>query len=160
MKTKWIAALAVAAAASGTAVAQATPPDVERWSEDYTSSVDCAAFVDQFTGTEHVSVTTRFDEAGEPTEVVVRIRFRETNFNSVTRKSLPLHGSATERHDLVAGTRTITGAVYIGTDKGGTYIQDAGRVVLDLETDEIIDIAGPHQGLLEGVDALICDALA
>jgi hypothetical protein len=40
----------------------------------------------------------------------------------------------------------------------GVVVLDAGRLVLDLETDEVIFEAGPHPFFYEGI-ALICEAL-
>jgi hypothetical protein len=51
--------------------------------------------------------------------------------------------------------------VWIGNQPGaGTFIQDTGRIVIDLETGEAISIAGPHEGFQNGVDETVCAALA
>lgn len=154
---------AAVAALAAAAPAHARAPEVERWSDAYARSFDCAAyghaFVNEFAGTQHLTLTTHFDEAGEPVRVRLHLRFRETDRNAATGESVVLHGSSTETYDLAAGTRTITGSVYQGADDQGSYINDSGRVMLDLASGEVLELAGPHEGLFAGVDALVCAAL-
>jgi hypothetical protein len=112
--------------------------------------------VDQPVGGHH-----RFDAGGELIGFSLKIRFTEVETNTKTGKTLHMRGSETEHWDLVAGTRTLTGAVFIGNQPGaGTFIHDTGRIVIDLETGEAISIAGPHEGFDNGVDETVCAALA
>ena len=106
-------------------------------------------------------IKARFGDAGELIGFTFLIRFREVDINTATGKTLVLRGSETETWDLVAGTRTLTGAVFIGNEPGaGTFIHDTGRIVIDLDTGEAISIAGPHDGFYDGVDETVCAALA
>ncbi len=160
------AAALVVALASAAAAYAAKPERVVDFSDSYSFAIDCAEFGDYdflnlVEGTISARMTLFFDSAGVPVREVWHIRFRETGTNSVTGKSLPLSGSVTEILDLVAGTRTLNGKVYLGTQKGGgTYIQDTGRITMTLGTREVLFRAGPHEGFDAGVDALVCAALA
>ena len=42
----------------------------------------------------------------------------------------------------------------------GTFIHDSGKLVLDIDTDELISVAGPHEGYFAGIDELVCAAVA
>jgi hypothetical protein len=150
-----IAALAVAAPA-----AMAATPDIEHLgAEPYSGSFNCGDFVNEWTGTETVTVKTWFDADGEPTRVTFQIRFREIDVNSVTGESVVLRSIDNETYDLIKGTRTVTGAIYIGNQKAaGTYIQDTGRLVEDADGN-LVSMAGPHTGYEQGVDDLVCAAL-
>ena len=162
MRTTIIAAGVVAAALSfGAPAATAKAPD----SDPYDGSFDCSEagydFTMEWEGVEHVAVKDRFDDSGELIGFTLHIRFREVDTNTKTGKTVVLRGSETENWDLVAGIRILTGATFIGTQPGaGTFTQDTGRIVIDLETGEAISIAGPHEGFQNGVDGTVCAALA
>jgi hypothetical protein len=162
MRSITVAAGIVAAALSfGAPAATAKAPD----SDPYDGSFDCREvgydFTMEWEGVEHVSVKDRFDRSGELVGFTLHIRFNEADTNSKTGKTLALRGSVNENWDLVQGIRTLTGAVWIGNQRGaGTFIQDTGRIVIDLETGEAISIAGPHEGFQNGVDETVCAALA
>ena len=155
------AGVAAAALSFGAPGATAKAPD----SQPYDGSFDCREAGHDFTmkweGVEHVAEKDRFDAGGELIGFTLHIRFREVDTNTKTGKTLQLRGSETENWDLVKGIRTLTGAVWIGNQPGaGTFLQDTGRIVIDLETGEAISIAGPHEGFQNGVDETVCAALA
>jgi len=64
--------------------------------------------------------------------------------------------------DYASNTRTLTGAVFMGMRPGkGTYIQDAGRITLTLDTRIAQFVAGKHEAYFgSGVDYAVCRALA
>ena len=153
-------ALTLAAVALGAPAASASAPAVERWSEPYSDSFDCGAFVNEWSGTEGVTVKDWFDAAGELSRFTLQVRFREVDTNSETGDSVVLHGSVNETYDFVAGTRTVVGAVYMGSQRGaGTFIHDSGRLIENVDTGELISEAGVHEGYFAGVDELVCAAL-
>ncbi len=155
------AGVAAAALAFAAPAATAKAPDAN----PYGGSFDCSEagydFTMEWEGVQHVAVKDRFDRGGELVGFTLHIRFSEVDTNTKTGKTLALRGSETENWDLVKGIRTLTGAVWIGNQRGaGTFIQDTGRIVIDLETGEAISIAGPHEGFHNGVDETVCAALA
>jgi len=167
MRSTTIAAgvAAAAAFAFGAPVAGADAPDVTRETNPYSGSFDCSEvgydFTTEWEGVEHVVFKDRFDESGELIGYTFRNRFREVDTNTATGETVVMRGSETENWDLVAGIRTLTGATFIGNVPGaGTFIQDTGRIVIDLDTGEAISIAGPHDGFHNGVDETVCAALA
>ena len=166
MRSTTIAAgVAIAALSLGAPAATAKAPDITRETNPYGGSFDCTEagydFTMEWEGVEHVTIKDRFDAGGELIGFTLHIRFREVDTNTATGKTVVMRGSETENWDLVAGTRTLTGATFIGNQPGaGTFIQDTGRIVIDLETGEAISIAGPHEGFHNGVDETVCAALA
>jgi hypothetical protein len=155
------AGVAAAALALGSPAATASP----RETNPYSGSFDCSEagydFTMEWEGVEHVVFKDRFDESGELIGYTFRIRFREVDTNTATGKTVVMRGAETENWDLVAGIRTLTGATFIGNQPGaGTFIQDTGRIVIDLDTGEAISIAGPHEGFQNGIDETVCAALA
>ena len=155
------AGVAAAALSFGAPAATAKAPDTN----PYGGSFDCSEagydFTMEWEGVQHVAEKDRFDRSGELIGFTLHIRFNEVDTNTKTGKTLALRGSETETWDLVKGIRTLTGAVWIGNQRGaGTFIQDTGRIVIDLETGEAISIAGPHEGFHNGVDETVCAALA
>jgi hypothetical protein len=162
MRSTIITAAVVAALSVGAPSALASAPDVvDRFSQPYSGSVDCGDFTIEYSGIQHWTARLWLDESGESILEKFHIRFNETDVNTSTGKTLLAHGSSTEYWDYVAGTRTLDGAVFMGTDKGvGTFIHDSGRLILDLETDEALSMSGPHEGFENGIDETFCAALA
>jgi hypothetical protein len=154
-----IAVLAIASAA------QATPPTHEDLGTiPYEFAVDCSpygfAFENEIVGEEEVSIDTFFNSQGDPRRVVVHDSFLETDTNSVTGKTMRVRGNQVQTFDLVAGTRTVVGSIFMATDPGnGIVIHDSGRVVFDAPF-HISFEAGPHDVLHGDVDQMACSALA
>ena len=163
MRTTVIAAVVAALAVAAPPALAAPPDEVERFSEPYGDVVDCAIagfdFTLEFEGIQHWTIKTWLDDGGEPVRESFHIRFRETDVNTTTGKTVSTHGSETEVWDYVAGVRTLTGAVFMGSDRG-MFIHDSGRAVLDLDTNEPLSVHGPHWGLESGIDELVCAAVA
>lgn len=162
-----VAVVALGFVAIGSASA-ATPTREVLGPFPYEFSVDCGPYGFDFAidvqGQENVWVETFSDVAGEPVKVVIHSTFRETDANSVTGKTLPFRGLLVRTLDLVAGTRTDVGTMFLMTDPGsGIVIQDIGRVVFDASFQVAFE-AGHHEVLHGGVgshlDRLVCSALS
>jgi hypothetical protein len=75
----------------------------------------------------------------------------------------PAASSAAAKHRVVVDRFSeIDGKVWLGTKPGsGTYVHDTGRIVMTLDTNEPLLVAGPHEAFLAGgVDIPVCAALA
>jgi hypothetical protein len=139
---------------------------VQSFSESYATSVDCADFGDfdfavEIEGNVKVRVTDVVAADGELLQTIMHVVFRETDTNSVSGETLPLHQAATEVWDYPSNTRTVTGAVFVGNSPGGKWIQDTGRITMTLDTRIALFVAGPHEAFFGGgIDAVGCHALA
>jgi hypothetical protein len=121
-------------------------------------AADCGTFLALEDFVEDVTVTTFFDNAGNPIRVQVHVNFNGIITNSVTGQTLRDPGHHTIIIDLEEGTTTFAGMVFAITVPGkGIAVLDAGKVVFDAEVN-VIFVGGPHQFLEEG-PALICAAL-
>lgn len=139
---------------------------VESFSETYAFSADCSqfgpyAFEIDVVGSVKVRVTDVVAADGELLQTVIHVVFRETDTNSVSGRSVPLHQAANEVWDYRSNTRTITGAVFVGNSPGGTWVQDTGRITMTLDTRMASFVAGPHEAFFGGgLDVIACGALA
>jgi hypothetical protein len=141
---------------------------VERFVDEYSFvAVDCSEFGPydfsiEVEGTLRVSVVDVLADDGSLLQTVFHFVLDETDTNTVSGRSLPLHGAKREVWDYASNTRTGTGGVYIGTERGhGTYVQDTGRIVMTLDTRLAQFVAGPHEAFFGGgIDAVLCAALA
>jgi len=102
-----------------------------------------------------------FNENGELVRVVEQIRGTDTFINSETGKEFTSRFQNTEHIDLTEEPeRAVTGVQGLLTVPGsGAVLLNVGRIVTNLETDEVTFQAGPHQ-LVEGDLAGLCEALA
>jgi hypothetical protein len=102
-----------------------------------------------------------FDENGELVRIVEQINGTDTFINSATGKQFTSRFQNTEHFDFTAQpVRAVTGVQALLTVPGsGAVLLDVGRIVTNLETDEVTFQAGPHQ-LVEGDLAGLCEALA
>jgi len=139
--------------------AAAVPPERETFDEPFSGTQDCGTFTIEFSGTNHVRSTTHFDNEGNPVRIVDRISSEETDTNTTTGKTLDVRANLTAVSDLVEGTTTLNGQVFMANDPGrGAVIQDTGKVVFD-EDGNVVHVAGPHE-VLETEAEIFCDALA
>ena len=121
-------------------------------------AADCGTFLALEDFVEDVTVTTFFDNAGNPIRVQVHANFNGIITNSETGRTVRDPGHYTITIDLPEGTSTYAGLVFAITVPGeGIAVLDAGKVVFDAEGN-VIFVGGPHQFLEEG-PALICAAL-
>jgi hypothetical protein len=142
---------------------------VERIVDEYSALVvaDCADFGPyefsiEATGTFRASVVDVVADDGSLLQTVFHFGLDETERNSVSGRSLPLHGVVHEVWDYAANTRTVSGVAYIGTERGqGTYMQDTGRITMSLDTHIAEFVAGPHEVFFGGgIETVLCAALA
>jgi len=91
---------------------------------------------------------------------VIQIHFDGIETNDLDPSlSLRASGERLIVDDYVAGTRTETGTLRRTTAKGeGIVLQQTGRFVSDLETNEILTVNGPHQFLFDDFSAF-CNVL-
>jgi hypothetical protein len=152
--------------AGGAAAAQKQRVVVDRFSDTYSDAVDCAdfgpyAFTNLFEGRQRVTVTEVLDGEGNLLQIVFHTTIQETQTNSESEATLPLKGAVHEVWDFASNTRTLSGKVWLGTAPGaGTYVQDTGRITMDLDTRVPSFEAGPHEAFYAGLDFLVCAALA
>jgi len=108
---------------------------------------DCSA--DGFTAIGHFSldlhITEFFDGAGNLVRATFSGSFRGTVTRTDTGVFLRDMAGYHETVDFTAGTDTVVGLpVHWHVPGKGTFIFDAGKVVFDLDTGEILYEAGPH----------------
>jgi hypothetical protein len=142
-----VVSLAVAASAS------ATPPTTERFSDSGTAfwtSCDGFDIIVNFEFT--AMVTEYYDQNGD----LVRVRgfFRGTGelVNTETGKTLTGSSPSMFFDNYRTETTTLVGLQFHNNVPGqGIVALDAGRIVIDWATGEVIFEAGPHPGF-EGID--------
>lgn len=145
------ATLATPAAAAG--------PIIEPLVDGGSEIVPCPGFDAEFSRMFTGRITVFVSDAGEPTRIQIVAQMTGTLENLSTHEVLPLRGAVTVTIDLIGGTTAFTGNVLIGTRMGdGSVLKDIGRFVVDA-ADDIVLIAGPHDLISSGPDAL-CKAVA
>jgi hypothetical protein len=106
--------------------------------------------------------TTFYNDDGTVKKVIVSLSDEATVTNPETGTSLSDHEAWTEVIDFEDGeptTRSVFGLVFhLNAPGAGIVLIDAGRVVFDEATGELIVVNGPHQGL-EGDFSAFCAAL-
>lgn len=103
-----------------------------------------------------------FDREGNLTRLSFHANYDTIYYSDADSDSfLASHGEVENTHiDYIDGTIAVTGVIYKLTIPGyGVVFHEAGRLVIDLETDEILFEAGPSDFHDENLDAL-CAALA
>jgi hypothetical protein len=137
----------------------AAAPIVEPLVDGGSEVVPCSGFDAEFSRTFTGRITVFVSDAGEPTRIQIVAQMTGTLENLSTHEVLPLRGAVTVTIDLVGGTTAFTGNVLIGTRMGdGSVLKDIGRFVVDA-ADDIVLMAGPHDLISSGPDAL-CEAVA
>jgi hypothetical protein len=123
--------------------------------------IDCGTFIIRETSfSDRIHVTTYFNEAGDPFRVRVQVQFKGVLTNLSTGKTLRDHAAFTNTFDFAKGTLTQTGISFHYTIRHeGLQLADNGRIVIDLETGDILFAAGPHDVTEQGLTA-ICPLLA
>ena len=134
---------------------------VERVTFPYDGTADCGTFSIAYEGDQRFTAWDIFED-GELVETVFIQSFTETNTSSATGTSLTLRGRVREVWEYDEGTRTVSGAVYIGTRAGaGTWVHDSGRITMTLEDRIASFLAGPKEVFLGGgLDAYACRVFA
>jgi hypothetical protein len=123
--------------------------------------IDCGTFTIRETSfDDRIDVITYFDDAGDPVRVHLHVSFQGTLTNLSTGETLRDRASFSQDFDLAEGTLTITGVSFHYTvPHEGLEVADQGRLVLDLETGEVLFLAGSSDVFDEGL-AAICPLLA
>lgn len=96
------------------------------------------------------SRTLYFDAEGNETRLVIHVRYRLWFTNLANNITLSTAGARHIELDFVNNTWTETGLYRNVTANGeGTVLHVSGRLVEDLETEELLHLSGPHAGVLE-----------
>ena len=134
---------------------------VERVTFSYSGAADCGTFAVEYAGIQRFKAWDIF-EGGELVRTVFIQGFKETDTHSATGVTLPLRGSVREVWEYGAGTRTISGAVYMGSNPGdGNWVHDSGRITMTLEDRIASFLAGPKEVFFGGgLDAYACRTFA
>ena len=157
--------LAVMILALGVAVSPAAAATSERYSFDFVFSdtIDCSefnpawTFNDDFVDFFHVRGQVWLDANGDPLRAIEHIHHVSNDVNSVTGFTLHEHNRYTVVTSFVAGTVTLSGAINIMQRRGvGEVIQHTGHKVIDLATDEPLEVHGPDMA----EDSDFCAAVA
>jgi hypothetical protein len=139
--------------------AAAASPIIEPLVDGGSEIVQCSGFDAEFSRTFTGRIVTFVSDGGEPTRIQIIARMTGSLENLSTHDVLPLSGAVTVTIDLIGGTTAFSGNVLIGTRMGdGSVLKDIGRFVVDA-ADDIVLIAGPHDLISNGPDAL-CEAVA
>jgi hypothetical protein len=151
-----IAALAIALTAASAAFAMA--PSTELISVPYGPFTEsCGSFEIEYSGTNENRITTYYDQEGNPIRIVAHKQLRETDRNTSSGEMLEVRGTVTIVLDLVAGTETYNGHLFLSNAPGGgVVIQDVGRITFN--PDGSVVVRGPHE-VFESQGAIFCDAL-
>ncbi len=142
--------------------AYADPPVIFKLEVDETFTLaDCGTFLLLFSQVGTLTFQLFFNKDGDLVRVHNQFDVFVTYENSVTEKSIsgPAHGP--NIIDFERGTIVAVGLFFFGETEAGPILLDAGRIVLDLDTFEVIQLAGP-KGVFgsEFGFAPLCDFLA
>ena len=138
----------VAVALSVGSVVAAAPNTVEvSFHSSQPTFVSCPGFAVDLELDVTRRITTFYDAAGNPIRVVAHVTAAGTLTDPLTGISVPDNGHFTVTSDLVAGTRTFTGALRVDTAPGaGVVFHVSGKV--EFGPDGSIQLeAGPHDDL-------------
>jgi hypothetical protein len=149
-----VTALTLAASGAGASVAAgpaaAAVPERFQFDFDFGDTIDCSefnpawTFNDDFHDFFHVRGQVWLDSNGDPLRAIEHVHHVSNDVNSVTGFTLHEHNHYTVVTDFVAGTRTLNGAINIMQRRGvGEVIQNTGHKVIDLATDEPLELHGP-----------------
>lgn len=155
-----VAAVALAIAAGP---ATAAAPERFEFEFDFADTIDCSEFNPAWTFHDdfHDFFTVRgqvwLDSNGDPIRAIEHVHHVSNDVNSVTLFTLHEHNHFTVVTNFVAGTVTLSGAINIMERRGvGKVIQHTGHKVIDLATDEPLELHGPDMA----ADSDFCAAVA
>jgi len=150
-----LCALALAAPAGAAVPEKAVFEDIHIEQVDSTS---CDfPFLEEFDG--RVTITTFFDDEGNPTRVAFHLPFHGTLTNEATGESVSADQVLNETDDLEKGTQSFTGLRFRVAFPGlGVVLLDAGKIVFDRDGNVVFE-AGRHQVFNEDF-AEFCAAFA
>jgi hypothetical protein len=127
--------------------AGAVPPEKVVIADIHIEQVDSTScefpFREVFDG--RVTITTFFDQAGNPTQVTFHLPFHGTLTNEATGESVSADQVLNETVDLAGGTDSFVGLRFRVTFPGlGIVLLDAGKIVFKQDGDVVFE-AGRHQ---------------
>ncbi len=144
------AAAAVLAFAAGPAAAATT--ERFEFDFDFSDTINCSefnpawTFNDDFHDFFHIRGQVWLDSNGDPLRAIEHVHHVSNDVNSVTGFTLHEHNRYTVATNFVAGTYTLSGAINIMQRRGaGEVIQHTGHKLIDLETDEPLELHGPDR---------------
>jgi hypothetical protein len=98
------------------------------------------------------TVTTFYDDAGQPIRLVGHIHFSGSLTNTLTGTSIADRGNQIVTQDLRSGETTVVGPVRVDTVPGeGVILADVGRIVRD-RSGQVLFVAGQQDRLLGNID--------
>lgn len=124
--------------------------------------VSCDGFtLTETMDSEAITVTTFFDEAGDPIKIATRANFFGTITNTASGHTFRDHASFTETVDVPEGTTTVSGISYHYIVGGmGQVYGEVGHKISVSETGEVIVQSG-QDDLASDPDLLrLCDGMA
>lgn len=141
--------------------AVAVPPEKVVIEDLHIEQVDSSScdfpFLEVFDG--RVTITTFFDNEGNPIRVTFHLPFHGTLTNEATGESVSADQVLQETDDLEEGTVSWLGLRFRVTFPGlGVVLLDAGKIVFAADGNVVFE-AGPHQ-VVNGDFAGFCAALA
>jgi len=162
-----IAAAAAIAATATVAAWAAAPVVVEKnvtLTRVFSDLTDCQQYGYAFTFTGSYTIRRSdslfYDKDGTLLREVRHVHFVGTDTNDDTGTALRDTGERRIVLDFANGTFTETGVLrHITVPGSGIVLHETGRLVVSLDDDSLISMAGPHQ-LFAGDEAEFCAALA
>jgi hypothetical protein len=123
--------------------------------------VSCDGFtLTETMNSEAITVTTFFDEAGDPIKIATRANFFGTITNTASGHTFRDHASFTETMNVAEGTTTVSGISYHYIVGGvGQVYAEVGHKISVTETGEVI-FQGGQDDLASDPDLFsLCDAM-
>ncbi|MDP9310401.1 MAG: hypothetical protein M3Q08_11415 [Pseudomonadota bacterium] len=145
---------------------RAAAPHIERFYNEGADLhlLDCGTFFVNGQFREAVTVTTFLDEAGTPVQLKVHVMFDGQLTNEATGTTLRDTSRETRFIDVHTGVENVVGLPWQWViPEVGRVLLDAGNIVFDPGTGEVLFEAGRHPRFYmtdSEIDALICSALA
>jgi hypothetical protein len=141
------------------AVALANPPEGWYWEGSGTDPglIDCGDFIIDGEWSAWERGKTFFDKDGNVVRENIHYHFLGKLTNRTTGLTIRDEGYSNAKIDYVANTQTSSGVIWnLNVPGHGVIALDAGTVVFDMDTWEMLHEGGPHQ-VLHGLD--VVDAL-
>ena len=109
---------------------------------------------------EAITVTTFFNEAGDPIKIATRANFFGTITNTVSGRTFRDHASFTETMNVPEGTTTVNGISYhyIVGGKGQVYAEVGHKITVS-ETGEVIFQGGQDDLASDPGQMTLCDSM-
>jgi hypothetical protein len=121
-------------------------------------SFDCGGFTVLGYAEGSLKIIIFFDQQGNFVRDQLHFNLTGTYTHALTGSVVAFSAHYTDALDGANATLTFTGVPLKLKLPDGTVIADAGKLVFDLETGEVLVVAGPH-ALLGNVVTTVCDAL-